>query len=374
MKKLVCEMCGSTNLIKQDGVFVCQDCGTKYSVEEARKMMVEGTVDVTGSTVKVDTSAELSNLYQIARRAKDDNNSENAAKYYDMILVKDPTSWEASFYVVYFKAMSCKIAQIRSAAISVANCQESVLKLIKNNVVSDEQASAVKEVETRSAHIANLLANGAKNHFDGISLDIKSNYVQEYVDNVCAARDIMYTCGTQIDTIFADNNDIAKYAADAWKSGIKIHTQVLPNLANKTLNQEMMISYAKKIAKYDDNYSKTYVYDEKKKMLETEISTLKKRLDQAKSKSESSKEGYIIGGIVAILFGIGMILYTNKSGIADGITLGISVFVIICGALMILGGLTYRSSKQIESERENLVTSLSNQIEIKQKELDELSK
>ena len=41
MKRLVCEMCGGTDLIKQDGVFVCQSCGCKYSVEEARKMLKE---------------------------------------------------------------------------------------------------------------------------------------------------------------------------------------------------------------------------------------------------------------------------------------------------------------------------------------------
>jgi len=34
-------------------MFVCQHCGTKYSVEEAKKLMIEGTVDVQG-TVKVD--------------------------------------------------------------------------------------------------------------------------------------------------------------------------------------------------------------------------------------------------------------------------------------------------------------------------------
>lgn len=55
MKQLVCEMCGSKDLVKQDGIFVCQACGTKYSVEEAKKMMIEGTVDVQG-TVKVDNS------------------------------------------------------------------------------------------------------------------------------------------------------------------------------------------------------------------------------------------------------------------------------------------------------------------------------
>ena len=43
MKQLTCEMCGSTDLVKEGGVFVCQTCGTKYSVEEARKMMISGT-------------------------------------------------------------------------------------------------------------------------------------------------------------------------------------------------------------------------------------------------------------------------------------------------------------------------------------------
>ncbi len=56
MKRLTCEMCGGTDLIKQDGVFVCQSCGVKYSLEEARKMMIEGVVQVSG-TVQVDNSA-----------------------------------------------------------------------------------------------------------------------------------------------------------------------------------------------------------------------------------------------------------------------------------------------------------------------------
>ena len=58
MKALVCEMCGSTDLIKQNGLFVCQSCGIKYSVEEARKMMIEGTVNVSG-TVKVDKTENV---------------------------------------------------------------------------------------------------------------------------------------------------------------------------------------------------------------------------------------------------------------------------------------------------------------------------
>ena len=61
MKQLTCEMCGSTDLMKQDGVFVCQSCGTKYSVEEAKKMMVE-----VGGAVEVKNAAQLENLLNLA--------------------------------------------------------------------------------------------------------------------------------------------------------------------------------------------------------------------------------------------------------------------------------------------------------------------
>ena len=65
MKQLTCEMCGSIDLIKQDGVFVCQSCGCKYSVEDAKKLMIEGAVEVTG-TVKVDGIQDLETLIENA--------------------------------------------------------------------------------------------------------------------------------------------------------------------------------------------------------------------------------------------------------------------------------------------------------------------
>ncbi len=136
MKRLTCEMCGSTELVKQEGVFLCQACGTKYSVEEAKRMMVEGTVDIQG-TVKVDTSGELENLYQLARRAKEMDNNENAAKYYDMILIKEPESWEANFFAVYFVAKQCKIAEISSTATKVKNSLDSTFRLIKKMYLTE---------------------------------------------------------------------------------------------------------------------------------------------------------------------------------------------------------------------------------------------
>lgn len=96
MKQLTCEMCGSTDLIKQDGVFVCQTCGCKYSIEEARKMMVEGTVEVTG-TVKVDNSAAIENYLDMARNALDASNNKEADDYCNRIIEMNVTNWEAWF-------------------------------------------------------------------------------------------------------------------------------------------------------------------------------------------------------------------------------------------------------------------------------------
>ena len=46
MKKIICELCESSQFIKEDNFFVCQNCGCKYSVEDAKRMMKEVPDDV----------------------------------------------------------------------------------------------------------------------------------------------------------------------------------------------------------------------------------------------------------------------------------------------------------------------------------------
>lgn len=103
MNALKCEMCNSTDLVKQDGVFVCQSCGTKYSVEEAKKMMIDGTVEVQG-TVKVDNSSFVQKSLDNARRAKQKQDWEEVEKYYNLVEQNDPKNIEAIFYSAYGKA------------------------------------------------------------------------------------------------------------------------------------------------------------------------------------------------------------------------------------------------------------------------------
>lgn len=293
MKRMVCEMCGGTDFIKQDGTFVCQSCGVKYSVEEAKKMIVEGTVDVSGSTVKVDTSDELANLYQIARRARDDNNRENAAKYYDMILIKDPTSWEASFFLVVFQSASSTIAEIRNAAISMINCQGSVIGLIHDQLSEREQVAAVKVVAKWNERIAKLLATEAKRAYD------RTNSFTDYKNRMEAIREIMYTCGNELERFFCGRDDIGTVAAQVWKAGIALHELSPMSKAEKVA----ITVYERKICRYDP----TFICKATIELLVAEIKELKESIKYLPSTPEDSKandKNMRTVGIVCIITGI----------------------------------------------------------------------
>ncbi len=105
LKALTCEMCGSTDMMKQNGVFVCQSCGTKYSLEEAKRMMIAGTVNVAG-TVTVDNSVFVEKSLKNARRALEKTDWDEVEKYYNLVEQNDPQNIEAIFYSSYGKAMS----------------------------------------------------------------------------------------------------------------------------------------------------------------------------------------------------------------------------------------------------------------------------
>ena len=258
MKQLTCEMCGGTDLIKQDGLFVCQSCGMKYSVEEAKKMMIEGTV-------KIDNSDKLSNLYTLARQASDSNDFENAAKYYDLIKQEDPNSWEACFYNVYFRAAQTKIKDIQLAANSIENCLKTVFGLIKNSSDSDDEKKAhVAEVSVNVTSICSLFLVGAQSHlsefcdkymkannFDGI-VGLRN----EYVLRAFAIASVFFVCGDLIEQDYeTDTAMMMKTACELWRNVIDIWKNsyaVFEDHASRY--SDMKSSYVAKLQKYQSDY------------------------------------------------------------------------------------------------------------------------
>ena len=251
MKKMTCEICGSTDLVKQDGVFVCQSCGCKYSVEEAKKMMIEGTV-------KIDSSDELKNLYALARRAKESEDYENAAKYYEQILPKDSSSWEANLYSAFCLAMSKEDEATGSdtSTEKIQNLEETLEKAIKptfmivSNNVSDEEEKkeAVKQTKKCVDTITNLLESAAEIHR---ILGDKSNelvYALSYSsDKLCIECLKEVFCNQLCDCFANDSNLFSPLCVDYLK-------ERLAGEHYGSIDPDTIEKYASEIRKYDPEY------------------------------------------------------------------------------------------------------------------------
>lgn len=158
MKQLTCEMCGGTDLVKDGGVFICQTCGCKYTVEEAKRMMIEGTVDVQG-TVKVDNSAFVEKYLANARRAKEKEDWEETEKYYNMVEQNDPDNIEAIFYSAYGKAKSTLVdgdIYKRQAAFKVlSNC----ISVIDDHYKAERREENQEAIKQMAADLAKMLVS-----------------------------------------------------------------------------------------------------------------------------------------------------------------------------------------------------------------------
>ena len=85
MEAIKCKMCGSTELVEQDGYFVCQHCGTRHTREEApSRSHTDGT--------------RKESLYTLARRYYKAGNYESAKKAYSELLKADASNWEPMFF------------------------------------------------------------------------------------------------------------------------------------------------------------------------------------------------------------------------------------------------------------------------------------
>lgn len=156
MKAIKCELCGSTEVIKSDGIYQCVHCKAKYTVEEATKLLTD---------VRIDRSEEYNNYLALARRAKGDGNSEEAEKYYDLVLRIEPDNWEAMFYQVFFSAMRTKLAEVSNAILKVTKSTSSVFETISRTVNPDDIKPIVSEICGSIISFGNMCMNALQNHY-----------------------------------------------------------------------------------------------------------------------------------------------------------------------------------------------------------------
>ncbi len=130
MKPLVCEMCGSQNLVKDNGVFVCQYCGCKYSVAEAKKMMIEGVVTI-------DETSKVDNWLQLANSAFNNSNWDEAYRYCCKVLEVNPNNWIATYKKGLSIGWESSLANIRYNEV-IGGINDATSQLLNNTDYTDE--------------------------------------------------------------------------------------------------------------------------------------------------------------------------------------------------------------------------------------------
>ena len=263
MKALICEMCEGAELIKQDGNYVCQACGTKYSVEEAKKMM-----GIIGDTKK------MSNLYERARKSLEVNDLEHAAEYYKQILDEKPNDWEAYFYSYLGEFASFTNAQAGSVAEKLGNTIPAAYDMAIADCTAEEAINRIKIITQKTSdRLESIAGTGASllRQYEGgnvlspvgkVNSDLYKNIRPTAVNTVANCVLAYAPIESKLEEIIKNNDKIDKKACKEYllylrRARYKIaDMQFEPSAGIKEylIKAELIREYAMKINELDPSF------------------------------------------------------------------------------------------------------------------------
>lgn len=243
MKAIVCEMCGSQDMVKQDGVYVCQNCGTKYSPDDAKKLMVE----ISGS-ISVDNSKKVENYYQLARQAREANNKEDAAKYYDLIRQESPDDWEANFFAVYYSCMQTNIAGIPNAASKIGDSAVQAIRLVHKGKDNNNADRIIPQITLSVMNAALTMRKATTDHYNKYSGSGVSGVLNDRTARIEAIVNMLLQVGDTIESLYSANANLCKNeACSCWKTAIDTFAYGIYPANRET--------YYSKVRKYNPTYT-----------------------------------------------------------------------------------------------------------------------
>lgn len=243
-----CRSCGG-ELEKDGNVYVCKQCGEVFKNEYAAEhgnIEVHKKVKKTAVNFSEEKTERLNNLYTIARRAKDNDDAEQAEKYYDMILAEDPNSWEAVYYSTFFNVAQYVLGRLTSAAAKLENCLKSVFDLIDE--YAQDESKAITDVYMQTKAFADSLYFSAERRYN--EFRDTSGTQSEFYDHCVSIASLLFELADQLEKRYINQPAIGTMCAEAWKKGIEIRIKF-----SCTANtQNKILAYAEKVKKYDPSY------------------------------------------------------------------------------------------------------------------------
>ena len=249
MKAIKCELCGSTEVIKQEGLYVCQHCRTKYAPEEAKKLLVD-------SPIRIDKSGYIKNYLEIVRQALAAGNGAEAESYCNKILEIDPGNAEA-----WRMKANAVVKQSTMESIRFHEASTYFIKAISLTDETDKEFRDKVAEEFRGNAFTVITGMGVQFVKDPGDFETKSFCIA--LDSIISGIDeYSKKCGVDITDIWAELARIVDHVVKhAWEDNIlpeymnwgqRRPAHALRDFLNKETNCRVLLKRAINLSNEDD--------------------------------------------------------------------------------------------------------------------------
>ena len=161
---------------------------------------------------------------KLARTARDENNGEDAKKFYDMVRVEDPENGEAKFFYQYYSLYEGKNIDIANRFIKLVNAIGSSIMMIAESSDSDaDKLATVKAIVNAYVPMTWSINRYMNNLTVGSGSDRQRVLSASDINSACQTGVIgLYNLGDAIEKHFGDKPEAMTLAATAWKEGVSL--------------------------------------------------------------------------------------------------------------------------------------------------------
>ncbi len=254
MQEIACKMCGSNDVVKEGDLYICQNCGTKYSQSEAKDMRVD-------KIVHLDDSIDVNNLVVLLDRSIEDEDWEEVYTFSIEILERDPDNWKAIFFKELSQAWNGNPNEINSFN-SIMTASDIAIKKVEKE--GTEDISETKNyIANQMLKFSSTLVNVTdENH------ERSQQMVYFYWDALLFAIKINEYC---VDLVYENEvynlyDNIVKYASELEVRRLydtpEFYESLEPIEDVKDYAKDVKETYLKKIKEIDPNYQQEEVGDD----------------------------------------------------------------------------------------------------------------
>lgn len=182
---------------------------------------------------------------KLARRAREENNTEDAKKYYDLLRDEDPDNAEARCFYPVYRLWDGKKGEWYNNFMDLCSAVPSAIRAVAESELSSEEkvtllADYFAEVENLPFKCNRIL--NEINHEGSHTSQIRSSGQ--------AGMQMLYNFGDNVEKYFASDAEAMKTAVKAWKAGVYRQQQWYGMGLDKSLPE----TYCAKIQKLDPSY------------------------------------------------------------------------------------------------------------------------